>query len=864
MSANEAQVAFAAEFVLFLAALAGTAVLVLRPQLLVADRLARWASTSGLVLVGAAAFVHGSLLTSDARSPWVTVPRLIGLGLLVAAIVRREATVATQALRVVAGVLLIAEILSGTPSDVIRMGGALVLTGTLLRVARRSIPARVAAGAAATVLLVVLAVSVTMSTVVIDNVRKELLRRVETRANSEATNTSQAPDSARVRATGVAELLVTRAKTNPRALELLVALADDPSSPNGQKGGEELGSSLNQLGSRPDFFSVPGLLAFVTPRGQVVPGSGVPTDRSARAQLGFLDVVQDALTTQEAQSAPEVLGRQLLAVAAAPVIVDSTAGPHFVGVVVSADSIDDSYLRRRATDDNQLGLAVVGRDGVLATAGAQPSPAALRELATKVLRSSSTATRTTDGRYLAATPVTRGAEPLVAIVTSLPSRLADDTRQSLFRTLFIVALLAAMAAIVLASMIGDRIGRGLARLTSAAREIQEGNLDVSVDVRQPDELGVLGDAFDRMAGAVRTMTGELREAAIDEARLRGRIEAVIGGMGEALIAVDAAGVVTDFNRAAEELFGVRSRDASGRAVGRLTITSPTGDDLTVRLAEPDGSAWASEATVRRSRGVEVPVVITGAPLRGPTGEPAGAVAVVRDMRREREVERMKTEFLANISHEMKTPLTPIKGYAQMLASRNLPAEQAQSFASEIVVGARQLERVITQLVNFATMAAGRLEPTPTPVSTRAALDDLVRRWRERVDGDHVVERRVARGTPDLMVDRRLLDLSLDELVDNAVKYSPAGGKVTVAARADDGMVELTVIDRGVGVPADRLEVIFGDFAQGDGSSTREFGGLGLGLPLVRHVALAHGGEVRCESEPGRGSVFVMRLPAVAE
>jgi len=226
---------------------------------------------------------------------------------------------------------------------------------------------------------------------------------------------------------------------------------------------------------------------------------------------------------------------------------------------------------------------------------------------------------------------------------------------------------------------------------------------------------------------------------------------------------------------------------------------------------------------------------------------------------------MKTEFLANISHEMKTPLTPIKGYAQMLATRDLPPDQARSFARDIVLGARQLERVITQLVNFATMAAGRLEPTPSPVSTRAALDDLVRRWTDRVDEEHVIERRIARGTPDLLVDRRLLDLSLDELVDNAVKYSPDGGRVTVSARADDdGMVEVAVTDRGVGVAADRIEAMFGEFAQADGSSTREFGGLGLGLPLVRHVALAHGGEVRCESELGRGTTFVMRLPAVDE
>jgi signal transduction histidine kinase len=148
------------------------------------------------------------------------------------------------------------------------------------------------------------------------------------------------------------------------------------------------------------------------------------------------------------------------------------------------------------------------------------------------------------------------------------------------------------------------------------------------------------------------------------------------------------------------------------------------------------------------------------------------------------------------------------------------------------------------------------------VSTKAVLEDLLKRWRNRVDDGHVVERRIARGTPDLLVDRRLLDLSLDELVDNAVKYSPDGGKVTVSARADDGMVELSVSDDGVGIPADRLDVIFGDFAQADGSSTREFGGLGLGLPVVRHVVLAHGGDIKCESELGRGTRFVMRLPAV--
>jgi signal transduction histidine kinase len=122
---------------------------------------------------------------------------------------------------------------------------------------------------------------------------------------------------------------------------------------------------------------------------------------------------------------------------------------------------------------------------------------------------------------------------------------------------------------------------------------------------------------------------------------------------------------------------------------------------------------------------------------------------------------------------------------------------------------------------------------------------------------------VARGTPDLLVDRRLVDMSLDELIDNAVKYSPDGGNVSVSVASDgNGVVVVSVVDRGVGVPDDLLPSIFQDFSQADGSATREFGGLGLGLPLVRHVAEAHGGTVSVESVPGRGSTFTLRLPAV--
>jgi signal transduction histidine kinase len=239
------------------------------------------------------------------------------------------------------------------------------------------------------------------------------------------------------------------------------------------------------------------------------------------------------------------------------------------------------------------------------------------------------------------------------------------------------------------------------------------------------------------------------------------------------------------------------------------------------------------------------------------------------MRRELEIERAKTEFLSNISHELRTPLTPIKGYAEMLrrdqqmpAARQLAPDKRRAFLDGILESSERLERTVDILVNFAAMEAGRLVLRTEPVDSANLVHEVCERWRSR-SGVHRVEELV-NGRPRVLADRRLLERSIDELVDNAVKFSPEGGVVTVRAEligAGDGRaVEISVSDEGIGIAPADFDRIFTDFSQIDGSATRRYGGLGLGLPFVQRVVAAHGGTLTATSEPGRGSTFTMELP----
>jgi signal transduction histidine kinase len=267
----------------------------------------------------------------------------------------------------------------------------------------------------------------------------------------------------------------------------------------------------------------------------------------------------------------------------------------------------------------------------------------------------------------------------------------------------------------------------------------------------------------------------------------------------------------------------------------------------------------------------VPVSVVSAALRTEEGDTDGGVVVVRDMTREREVERMKSEFLSNISHELRTPLTPIKGYAEILDKKAVPPAKLKQFTRGILESTVKLERIVELLVDFSALEAGRLSPRSASVDIASIVGKLADDWEQRTPRHHVVAE-LGDKLPQVVGDERLLRRSLEEIIDNAVKFSPDGGTITLAVNASgrtngderrkrSRSVEVTVSDEGIGIPEEDVSKIFSDFHQLDGSETRSYGGLGLGLAFVRRIIEAHDGTVTAESELDGGTRLTVTLPA---
>jgi PAS domain S-box-containing protein len=873
VSTSTSIVSLAADLVVFLAAASLLFVLVLRADLLGVTALFRAILAGAASLLAAAALIHGGL---DQQETLLSTLRLAAIVLLsvgclgVTARWPRTALLASLALLVVAEISLRSSLESF--GNLLRFLGGCGIGLSLWLAARRSLATRIAAAAAILLVTVVLVLSGVLSRVLTNSVSQQALVRAHERANIEANLVVKRADVALGQATFISKVL-SLADIGRAAIK-----AEDPATLNG---------FLNQLKS---LYSQVDFLAFLGPDGQLVGRTDLDSKKA-----GVLRQLEDSPTVHDAYNSSlsfpsagvePTLNAGLVALGVDFVKFPDERGVQKVyGTIVAGFFIDPDYLRGEiARGDTSTNLSIISSIRLLASTlppevAKEPTDLLDGHQGEKLVNDVFSAGRSPAEKgsfnkrntFLAIAPIQirsgpGAGPPKAALAVTVEGSVIDKTRSDLFHKLFFVALAAAVLALALAAAAGSRLGAPLRKLALTASQISRGDLSVRSGLRSSDEIGLLGASFDEMAGSIERMASELREGAA-------QMEAVLNSMTDALVAADPLGLVAMMNPAAEAMLGVRATREMGKPVAAvIRAEDRNGHSLAERFELPNFEAWSAVGMVQTSRDGLLPVALSGAPIRSEQGGVLGAVYVMRDMRRELEIERAKTEFLSNISHELRTPLTPIKGYAEMLRrdqqmtpARQLPPDKRRAFLDGILESSERLERTVDILVNFAAMEAGRLVLRTEPVDSANLVHEVCERWRSR-SGLHRVEELV-NGRPRVLADRRLLERSIDELIDNAVKFSPEGGVVTVRTEligAGDGRaVEISVSDEGIGIAPSDFDRIFSDFSQIDGSATRRYGGLGLGLPFVQRVVAAHGGTLRATSEPGHGSTFTMELPITA-
>lgn len=711
---------------------------------------------------------------------------------------------------------------------VVRVLGALGVLAGLSRLGSRSVLAKIVQAILAGVVATAVAVAGVVGTVVSTELGRSQGRQV-----------GQA-------ALGLAATLSAQATNSQQFASVLARCPDPQACSQGET-----------------FFSTGTVFAALVRPGNVVHQIGGPAlDEASQLALGASGPVEEALATPGFTFSGFVLLRGAparmvaLGLASHRNPADPTGRPSFVAVfgqVVDAarllaaqrtstfaatvlTSPDLSVVASTLPADAAGGVAARGRRHRVALTLSAPVSGTPPGVVTLLGHDGSPTT--------SFAPLSAGPDVTGLLAVSAPASAVLGTQRAVLELLFLALVLIGLLVAGVAVAVGRRVAEPVRRLTAAAAAVSAGDLTARAEVVGEDEVAELSRAFDAMTTSLTRSNDVLRGLAATEAATRGRLETVLDAMVEGLVVLEPDGVVRAVNPAATKLLG----PVLGRRLEDV-LTDPGGNRFVLPgeglLAAVGGAVWVRGDTA-------------------PLPEGRGAVVTLRDITEERRVERMKTEFLANVSHELRTPLTPVLAYADMLRRRPDLPEPLASYAAQIAGSGRRLSRVVDLLVDVAALDAGRVSVTPSRVPVGQLVDEVLGAWRARAaERAQDLRRRVSASLPPLFVDPHWLRKALDEVMDNAVKFSEPGSPIVLTATANSGGgVRLTVRDSGPGLDdADRI-ALFADFVQADGSATRSREGMGLGLAFVRRAVGVAGIGLEVQSDPGGGVAITFLIPVV--
>lgn len=420
---------------------------------------------------------------------------------------------------------------------------------------------------------------------------------------------------------------------------------------------------------------------------------------------------------------------------------------------------------------------------------------------------------------------------------------AEAMRSSVRELMLVAGALALIIGVILTAALSRTIVAPARELTEVADALARGDLSVRTSSQRDDELGDIGRSLDRLADQLTERIASLHAQ-------ENRIKTLLDAMVEAVFVTDSLGTVVLTNTALDRI-------AETKAIGKSpseVIRSEALHDA-VRSAR-HGDAVSADVDLQTGGRTSIYTAVV-APLPGR----GGVVGVLHDVTRQKLADRVRRDFVANASHELRTPLTAIRGFAETLKAGALKdPDSAERFVDVILRHTLRLQALVNDLVALSRAESPEQEYELAPVDLAAAVTDVVHGLAAQAAQRGLdVQYDSLGGLPEVVANPRAIDQVLINLVDNAIKYTPDGGRISMRAEAQPEAVTLEIENTGPGIPSDQIERIFERFYRVDAGRSREMGGTGLGLSIVRHLVARMGGHIEAQSEPGQWTRFRLTL-----
>ncbi|HOW43493.1 MAG TPA: ATP-binding protein [Candidatus Omnitrophota bacterium] len=448
-----------------------------------------------------------------------------------------------------------------------------------------------------------------------------------------------------------------------------------------------------------------------------------------------------------------------------------------------------------------------------------------------------------------ALPVTDRNEVVGVVRLALPLESVQKTLFATRRVVLIGLILAVVLAFILGSIVAGRTIGPINRMIQVARKFSEGEFSRKINQASKDEIGELAATLNKMAADIEDKIREIKSQ-------NQKLSAIFNSMIEGIIVVDRSSCIISINPAIEKIFLVSKKETEGKVFLEAIRNNDIFDIINRVFSErkPQSAEISLILPVQRIFEVNATPIFDN-------NSASGCLIVIHDITEMRRLETVRSDFVANVSHELKTPLTSIKGFVETLLEGALEdKENNLNFLKIIQDHAERLNGLVDDLLSLSHLESKEITLNKKSFNLRQQLEGVISGFKSQLKKKNIEIKNELPDSISVVADKERLEHVFINLLDNAIKFNKERGAIRIYSQEEDGGIKVIVDDSGIGIPEKDISRIFERFYRVDKARSRELGGTGLGLSIVKHIVELHGGSVGVESAEGFGSKFWFILP----